>query len=120
MFWLMMACNSEPKESVTDPAVVMFLVPGEGESLQVGTQGFAIIVENFELVSPAKHSEGLAAGYVEVTLDDTVVGQFSATNFDVDVAAAGNHTVTATLFYEDGDEVDPPATDTVSFLAIEG
>jgi hypothetical protein len=124
MLFVLLACTDGDKESEAGEPGLEFLVPAEGDTVSVGSGSFAIsvavVVENFTLISAAKHSEGVAEGYIELSLDDTVIGQIFETNFTVDLGSAGTHSLSGELFYEDGDELEPPVTASVSFTAVEG
>ena len=117
---LFLACTSGSKDSEAEgpAASIQFLVPLEGEQVDVGDAAFAAVVENFSLVDPAKHNEGTATGYIQVRLDGADVLQTGSTNFTVSIGSAGDHTVEAELYYEDGDALDPAVKATVNFMAV--
>jgi hypothetical protein len=117
---LFLACTSGSKESEEDlpAATIQFLVPLEGEEVLAGEASFAVVVENFSLVDPAKHNEGTATGYIQIRLDGTDVLQSGSTNFTVTVGSAGAHAVEAELYYEDGDTLEPAVKAEVNFTAV--
>lgn len=116
---LLLACHGDKhSEEEEASATVQFLVPLAGEEVPVGDASFAVVVENFSLVDPAKHNEGTASGYIQVRLDGSDVLQSSTTNFTVTVGAAGDHTVEAELYYEDGDALEPAVSASVDFKGV--
>jgi hypothetical protein len=110
----LLACDDDGE--ALEPATVTFLVPTEGEAYPTGDLQISLVVENFNLVSP-EHNEGEAEGYVEVTLDNGEPLQTASTTPSVSLDEAGEHTLSAVLFYTDGDAVEPEASATVSFTA---
>lgn len=111
---LPLACDGDDVE--TEPASISFLVPTEGESYPAGELTLSLVVENFSLVAP-KHNDGEAEGYIEIVLDDDGAMQTDSTTPTITLDEVGEHTLTAGLFYSDGDAVEPAATAEVSFLA---
>jgi hypothetical protein len=110
--WVLLAVACEPEVDL-DPSAVSFLVPTEGESYPAGDLTLSIVVENFGLVSP-EHTAGEAEGYIEVSLDGGDPLQTSSTTPSIAVEE-GEREVTATLFYSDGDPVEPEASASVNF-----
>lgn len=107
LFLLLFACNKGGDTGEAAPApTVEWLSPIEGDSLTAGPQAASLLVERFSLVDPAKHSEGEAgaAGYVGVSVDGAEVLLTGSTTFELELVA-GAHELTATLYYDDGDEV---------------
>ncbi len=117
---LFLACSGSSKESEEEapPASIQFLVPLEGEQVNAGDASFAVVVENFSLVDPAKHNEGAATGYIQIRLDGADVLQSGSTNFTVTVGSAGAHSIEAELYYEDGDALEPAVKAQVNFTAV--
>lgn len=117
---LFLACTSGSKDSEAElpAATIQFLVPLEGEQVDIGDASFAVLVENFSLVAPAKHTDGAASGYLQVRLDGSDVLQTASTNFTVTTGSAGAHNVEVELYYEDGDPLDPPVAASVNFTAV--
>ncbi len=136
MWALWSACQGqETATTAVELPSLSFLAPTDGSVVAVGPLDVSLVVEHFQLEAPAQttlwplwtafiatasaHDEtGIVSGYVALELDGTVVEPFlDATQATVDVGEAGPHTLTATLFYVDGDAVEPPAVATVSFDA---
>ena len=103
MIWtLAMACgqNEEPVPAAT----LEWVSPRDGDTTAAGDVACSVAANGFTLSDPAKHNEGQPIGYIEVRIDDAVVLQTGATTFALSLEP-GNHTLSAQLFLDDGDEV---------------
>lgn len=136
MLALLFACQ-DPASTPTDleSPTVSFLAPAAGSVVALGPLSVSLVVEHFQLEAPthtaiwplwthlvataSAHDEtGIVSGYVVLDLDGTVVEpHLASTQATIDLTETGPHTLTATLFYVDGDEVEPPTSATVSFDA---
>lgn len=132
----LLACTKE--EEVTYNPTVSFLSPAEDASVAAGDVSVSIVVDDFVLTGPADEArvayppsvplwllvntaeahneEGMPAGYAELALDGVVVAQLSETQDTLPAVAAGEHDLTATLFFADGDDIGAEVA-TVHFTA---
>ena len=113
--WLgLFACA---EEDVAAAPSVAFLAPLEGAVVAADTSvAVSLLVEDFVLASPAKHNEGTPEGYVLLRVDGVDAETLASTQTEV-LLATGPHTLTAELFYLDGDALEPRATTSVSVVA---
>lgn len=120
MFPLFISLTACEPETVVETSTISFLSPAESEAVPTGDLAVSVIVENFTLTDP-KHGDeaGVSLGYIVVSLDDGEELSFGQTNFTVPVDAAGQHTLTAELVYDDGDSLDKPAVAAVTFTAVD-
>ncbi len=120
MFPLLFALIACEPETEVEVSTISFLSPAVDEEVAVGDVDVSVIVEHFTLADPKHGAEdGVSVGYIVVSLDDSEEQNFGSTNFTVAVDAAGEHTLTAELVYEDGDSLDEPATARVTFTAVD-
>lgn len=99
----LLACSGEKAEPAPAPTVT-WLVPQADSTVAIGELTISLVVDYFNLETPALHSVGEASGYMQISLDSTVVLETGLTTPTVNVDE-GAHTLTAQLLYEDGDEV---------------
>lgn len=103
---LLFACAGSDKDSEAPAAAptIEWLVPVADSTVPEGDLSCSLIVEYFHLEEPTMHNEGMAMGYLSLSLDGAEVLQTGETTPTVSVTA-GEHTLSATLYYTDGDEV---------------
>ena len=101
---LLLACAGEEKEEPAAAPTVEWLVPQEGATVSAGDLSTALIVENLTLEEPLLHNEGEPIGYLSISLDGALVLETGDTN-PVITVLAGEHLLSAALYYTDGDEV---------------
>jgi len=126
---LLVACST-PEE--IEPATLSFLTPADGEAVAAGDVDVSLVVENFALVAPTAkrgirflgfyptawaHNDDLPQGTISLVLDGGAATSLTATTTTLAGLAAGSHTLSAELLYEDGDSLEPPVTATVTFTA---
>ena len=133
----LVACGSE--DPSLEPAQVTILVPTDGGTVAAGDVPVSLVVDHFTLVTPetahvkpvlapwplralvaearAHNEEGVPEGFVHLVLDGTSEQDISRTQASFASVAAGAHTLSATLRYADGDELEPSVTASVSFTA---
>lgn len=114
----LIACTgSDSGDSATAATpTVEFVSPADDATVPVGDVALSIAVENFLLTDPAKHNEGEPEGYLQVdwtdgTTPDSV--QTASTTPTISIATAGSWTLTADLFFADGDGMDESFDDFV-------
>lgn len=120
MILFLFACDpaTDTADSADIDPTITILSPTGDEPVAAGAVDFSVIVENFTLVDPKHSDEGeTASGYIGVSVDGAEVDKVALTQFSV-ALEAGNHEVAVELFYDDGDALDEPATDSVS-LTVE-
>jgi hypothetical protein len=99
-------------------ATVSFLVPIDDEQIVLGDNTASLLVEGFTLVDVERHNEGTPEGFVRLSLDGVMVVESGLTQLPYTLTEAGEHTLTAELFYSDGDALEPPVSATVTFTGI--
>lgn len=107
----LLACTGKEDDSgaaVAAPTVT-WLSPTDGATVTAGLVSCSIVIDGFALQDPAKHNDGAPAGYIAISVDDAVVLSTGDTTFDLTVGT-GPHTLTAQLYYADGDEVSATTT----------
>ncbi|MSP54314.1 MAG: hypothetical protein EXR69_01705 [Myxococcales bacterium] len=101
----------------------VFVAPLDGETVGVGDLALSISVSNFDLSDPAKHNDGEPTGYLQVDWTDGTTSESvrtGSTNPTINIPGTGTWTLTADLYFADGDhisEVFPdfvPATISIS------
>ncbi len=97
------ADTSEIEEALAAPTIAW--VSPLPEAQVTSTVNASVAVENFLLVDPAKHTDGDAAGFIRVTVNDAAFGDFGATTFTLSGLPVGLDELVAQLFYDDGDEI---------------
>ena len=73
-----------------------------------------VVVEHFTLQDLAKYNEGRAEGYLELSWTDGTQSDTldpSETNNTIAISTPGSWTLTAELYFEDGDEVSEEFSD---------
>lgn len=90
--------------SEEEAPTVSWLSPADGDTVAAGDVACSVLIEGFTLHDPAKHNDGAPIGYISVSADGAEVLATGETTFTLPLAA-GAHTLTASLFYSDGDEV---------------
>ncbi|MDP2314202.1 MAG: hypothetical protein Q8P41_14965 [Pseudomonadota bacterium] len=113
---LLLACSGAKDDTGEAASSITFLSPAAGATVPAGDVSVSVVVENFVLVSPAKHNEGEAEGYIAVSVDGAEVLQTGDTQFTVTLAA-GAHTLGAELYYTDGDALDPAVSAEITVTA---
>ena len=102
---LMLACAGKEAGEESSPApTVAWLVPQPDATVSAGDLSTALIVENLALEEPLMHNTGEPIGYLALSLDGALVLETGETN-PVIAVDVGEHTLSAQLFYTDGDEV---------------
>lgn len=103
------ACSGTVDDTAEAKAAptIAFLSPADGEMVVAGDVSVSVIVENFALEAPAKHSEGEAEGYIRVTVDGAEVPTTAETQFIVTLDPTPEHTIGVELLFADGDEIEP-------------
>lgn len=113
------AGSGDSGESLSEevgPATIAFIDPVNGGTVITGDVTFSVDVANFTLEDPAKHNDDQPIGYIQLTLDDADAGIAFDRHFDLTLEG-GDHTLLAALMFEDGDELDPPVSASVTFTA---
>lgn len=106
---LIAACNpvadtADTAEEAAEAPTVAWIAPQAEDDVSPDVNA-SVAVEDFTFVDLAKHSEGGAAGYLEVSVDGVVVDTYDTTTFTLTGLEPGARTLSAALFYEDGDAV---------------
>ncbi len=114
---LLLACSDKANESAIDVPTLVFLQPEAGASVTGPDVAFTVVVEDFTLVEPSKHNEGVAEGFIRVSADGTAVLDTGSTQFDLTLAAGG-HTIAVELFYTDGDALEPAVSSSLSLTVL--
>jgi hypothetical protein len=127
---LLTACAGS--EEVVEPATLSFLTPAEGDTVAAGDVDVSLVVENFALVAPVAksgfrflgffptawaHNDEIPQGTISLIVDDGAALSLTSTTTTLTGLAAGSHTLSAELLYEDGDALEPAVTATVTFTA---
>jgi len=114
-----------------------FLAPTDGSTVDAGDVQVSIDLHDFVIEAPesgqnlalppalwlleseasAHNESGTPAGYCELSLDGTVVTDMSTTQYTMTGVAAGAHTLVGHLLFADGDELETPVSETISFTA---
>lgn len=116
MLALLLACETpvDSADGALASPSVSILSPAGDEPVAAGSVAFSAVVDNFNLVAPKHGAEGeVASGFIAVSVDGAEVDRLALTQFHVELEA-GAREVELALFYDDGDPVEPPATDTVA------
>ena len=115
---ILAACSGAEKGDSATAATptVEFVSPADGATVPVGDVALSIAVTNFLLTDPAKHNDGEPEGYLQVdwsdgTTPDSV--QTASTTPTIRIATAGSWTLTAGLYFADGDGMDESFDDFV-------
>lgn len=126
---LLVACAATEE---VEPATLSFLTPTEGETVAAGDVDVSLVVENFALINPSAksgfrflgfyptawaHNDDLPQGTISLILDGGAATSLTSTTTTLTGLAAGSHTLSAELLYEDGDALEPAVTATVTFTA---
>lgn len=126
---LLVACGATEE---VEPATLSFLTPTEGETVAAGDVDVSLVVENFSLVAPTAkrgfrflgfyptawaHNDDLPQGTISLIVDGGAATSLTSTTTTLTGLAAGSHTLSAELLYEDGDALEPAVTATVTFTA---
>jgi hypothetical protein len=103
-----LACDSGDDSVPLETPAVSFLEPADGATVPVGDLQLSIVVEHFALHDPAKHNEGEPEGFVRVGWTDGTASDeldTGSTTPTIQLPNAGSWTLTASLYYADGDEI---------------
>lgn len=129
---LTLACAGKEAAEPSPAPTVEWLVPQPDATVSAGDLSTALIVEDLALEEPLMHNTGEPIGYLALSLDGALVLETGETN-PVIAVDVGEHTLSAQLFYTDGDEVRAsaealcdeddetcaPVIAEVSFLAVQ-
>ena len=99
-------------------ASVSFLAPLDEELVVLGDNSASLLVEGFTLVDVERHNEGTPEGFVRLSLDGVMVAESGLTQLPYTLTETGEHTLTAELFYSDGDALEPPVSASVTFTGV--
>ena len=99
-------------------ATVSFLAPLDDELVVLGDNSASLLVEGFTLVDVERHNEGTPEGFVRLSLDGVMVAESGLTQLPYTLTETGEHTLTAELFYSDGDALEPPVSASVTFTGV--
>ena len=99
-------------------ATVSFLVPLDEELVVLGDNTASLLVEGFTLVDVQRHNEGTPEGFVRLSLDGVTVVESGLTQLPYTLTETGAHTLTAELFYSDGDALEPAVSASVTFTGV--
>ena len=116
VLFLFLACDSGDDSVALETPTVSFLEPADDATVPVGALQLSIVVEHFVLHDPAKHNEGEPEGFVRVEWTNGTASESvdtGSTTPTIDLASAGNWTITAELYYADGDEITEQFPDSV-------
>lgn len=122
---LFLACTSKADESGgSEDPTVSFLAPEDGATVGSAVE-VSVVVENFVLSDAGLHNdEGeTASGFITFAWDDggaQITESTASTQATLSINSTGEHSITATLFYDDGDAVEPEASATVTVTVSPG
>lgn len=108
--------GDEQEDSHSEAPALSFLSPDDGETVGIANVEVSIVADNFTLHDPAKHNEGQPEGYISFAVDGVEERKTADQQFTITLTTGG-HTLSAELFYEDGDPLDPPVTASVEVSA---
>jgi len=138
---VLMAACSGPEEVPEFHPTLEFIAPTDGGSVAAGDVQVSIVVEEFVLAAPeaearatdrpaalpmlllleqtaaAHNEEGEPTGYVQLSLDDAAVGQMDTTQFTLVGVTAGSHVLKGELLFVDGDALEEPVSESITFDA---
>jgi hypothetical protein len=140
LFLLIAGCTGGESDSdVVYTPTLSFLAPLDGSTVAAGDVAVSIVVDDFILTAPesarldgpalplplmmlesaaeAHNEEGTPAGYCQLSVNDSEVTKMDTTQFTIPTMSPGTYTLTGTLFFADGDELETPVSATVSFTA---
>ena len=108
LFLFFLACDKGDDSVALEKPTISFLEPADDAKVAVGDVQLSIVVDSFTLHDPAKHNEGQPEGYIEVgwsngTASDEL--ETGSTTPTIEIPAAGSWTITAELYFADGDEI---------------
>lgn len=112
----LIACTGASDSTETPTPTVTFVSPHEGDSFPAGDIGLSIAVDGFLLSDPAKHNDGEPTGYLQVDWTDGTTSdslQTGSTTPTIRIDTAGSWTLTAGLYFADGDGMDEEFADFV-------
>lgn len=104
-------------DSASAPTVA-FLAPADGELVVLGERTASLVVEGFTLAEVERHNEGTPEGFVRLSLDGETVIESGLTQLPYTLTDTGPHTLTAELFYSDGDALEPAVSATVAITGV--
>lgn len=126
---LLVACAATEE---VERATLSFLTPAEGETVAAGDVDVSLVAENFAIVAPTAkngfrflgfyptawaHNDDIPQGTISLIVDGGAATSLTTTTTTLTGLAAGSHTLSAELLYEDGDALEPAVTATVTFTA---
>jgi hypothetical protein len=103
-----LACDKGDDSVALETPTISFLEPADDAKVAVGDLPLSMVVDHFVLHDPAKHNEGEPEGFVRLewsngtASDDLDTGSTTPT---IEIPSAGSWTVTAELYFADGDEI---------------
>jgi hypothetical protein len=105
----LLACTGSADDTAeAETPTISFLAPEDGATVPAGDIDVSLVVDDFTLEDPAKHNEGQPEGYVELSWTDGTTSdeeQTADTNTVISITSPGAWTLTASLYFADGDEV---------------
>jgi hypothetical protein len=108
LMFLFLACDNGDDSVAPETPTISFLEPAEDAAVPVGDLQLSLVVDHFMLHDPAKHNEGEPEGFVRVEWTDGTASDeldTGSTTPTIDIASAGTWTITAELYFADGDEI---------------
>lgn len=117
------ACAGKPGDSAFDPDAPTLTItsPEDGASVPIGPLEVTFEVTNFPLVDPGEHTE-FYDGYIIVqytTQGYQMTETTSVLTDDINIADAGEHTISAELYTAEGDALDPAVQAAVTVTVTE-
>ncbi len=116
---LLTACTGKSADStplVVATPTIAFVSPHDGDTVGIGDLPLSIVVNDFLLSDPAKHNDGEPAGYMQIDWTDGTTPQSmqtGSTTPTISLPTAGSWTITADLYFTDGDGMSESFTDFV-------
>lgn len=108
------AASTDAEAAEVETPTVTFVSPHDGDTVPAGEVAVSIAVAHFLLSDPGKHNEGEAEGYLQVGWTDGTDAdsvQTGETTPTLPIGTPGSWTLTADLFFADGDGMDEAFSD---------
>ena len=117
------ACAGNADDSALDPDAPTLRItsPEDGATVAAGPLDVVFEVTNFPLVDPGEHTE-FYDGYIVVqyaTQGYQMTETTSVLTDNINIADAGEHTISAELYTAEGDPLDPPVQTAVTVTVTE-